>query len=147
MKLWVDDLRPAPEGWVWAKDPAEAISALATGEVEEMSLDHDLGGDLTSRPIVLWMCEMDVKYPGQQHWPAVVRVHSMNNVGREWLEGMIARYKPVEPRTCRYCGASIVFRLRGTWDWFADTGSALCASTNSPTWKHYPTHPVEGIDY
>jgi hypothetical protein len=102
MKLWVDDEREAPEGWVWAKDPAEAISALATGKVEEMSLDHDLGPDyrgeigdvMTTRPIVLWLCEMDAKYPGQQHWPAVVHVHSQNPVGHEWLQGMIDRYKP-----------------------------------------------------
>lgn len=30
--LWVDDLRPAPPGWTWAKSSAEAISLLAAGE-------------------------------------------------------------------------------------------------------------------
>ena len=51
-----------------------------------MSLDHDLGGDDTSRRIVLWMCE-------NEFWPDEVVVHSANPVGVEWLEGMIARYK------------------------------------------------------
>lgn len=26
MKLWVDDLRPAPEGYIWVKSVIEAIS-------------------------------------------------------------------------------------------------------------------------
>ncbi len=45
MRLWVDDLRPPPEGWRWARTAAEAVELLAGGEVEELSLDHDLGGD------------------------------------------------------------------------------------------------------
>lgn len=88
MKIWVDDLRPAPEGWVWAKTSKHAIGLLACGcPVEALSLDHDLGGDDTSRAIVLWMCETG-------NWPVEVRVHSANSVGCEWLEGMIERYHP-----------------------------------------------------
>ena len=95
MKLWVDDLRNPPAGWWWAKTSTAAIGALwmnhpeAVGErVEELSLDHDLGGDETARPVVLFMCE------NPWAWPETVRVHSANPVGVEWLEGMIARYKP-----------------------------------------------------
>lgn len=43
MKLWLDDVRPAPEGWVWARTNEDAKRHLLTGEVEECSLDHDLG--------------------------------------------------------------------------------------------------------
>lgn len=42
MKLFVDDLRPAPEGWHWAKTNTEAIRLLATKCVREVSLDHDI---------------------------------------------------------------------------------------------------------
>jgi hypothetical protein len=56
------------------------------GWITEMSLDHDLGGDDTTRPIVLWCCENDF-------WPVEVRIHTANPVGRDWLEGMIERYK------------------------------------------------------
>ena len=100
MKIWVDDIRPAPEGWHWAKTSQEAIELLENwrgvlrigmGRYDNvhsvMSLDHDLGGDDTTRPIVLWCCENDF-------WPVEVRVHSANPVGVEWLEGMIERYKP-----------------------------------------------------
>ncbi len=31
-RLWVDDLRPAPDGWTWAKSSSEAIALLEAGE-------------------------------------------------------------------------------------------------------------------
>lgn len=92
--LWVDDLRippPSSDTVIWAKTSDEAIGVLERArnsniKILYMSLDHDLGGDDTTRPIVLWCCEND-------YWPVDVGVHSANPVGREWLEGMIARYK------------------------------------------------------
>lgn len=89
MKLWVDDLRPPPPDgpYWWAVNSAEAILVLENNFPDEISLDHDLGGDDTTRPVVLWMAENDL-------WPQVVRVHTANPVGREWLEGMITRYGP-----------------------------------------------------
>jgi hypothetical protein len=92
-KLWVDDLRPAPDdSWVVATDSTFAINILISHKVlniplDLMSLDHDLGGDDTSRRIVLWCCETGF-------WPVEVRVHSANPVGVEWLEGMIEYYHP-----------------------------------------------------
>lgn len=99
MRLWVDDLRECPEygaaygAWAWAKTSHEAICCLKWWtKVEEMSLDHDLGGDDTTRPIVLWLCEQYAE--GNNYWPDKVVVHSANPPGRIWLEGMIERYKP-----------------------------------------------------
>lgn len=97
MRLWIDDLRPAPEGWVWTKSSQWAITILQASAdggsvIDEISFDHDLGGDDTTRPVALWLAEHDA-------WPPVVRVHSMNNVGREWLEGIVNRYAP--PGTLR----------------------------------------------
>lgn len=86
-QLWVDDLRTAPIGWVWAKSSAEAIGMLKVSSFDSISLDHDLGGDDTSRAVVLWMCEHDL-------WPPIVHVHTANPVGREWLTGMAERYGP-----------------------------------------------------
>lgn len=90
MKFWVDDERQAPKGWHWFMTSDEAIAALnfiAPAKVEAISLDHDLGGDDTTRPVVLWMC-------GNDYWPEKVYVHTANPVGREWLEGMVNRYGP-----------------------------------------------------
>lgn len=43
IKIWLDDMRLPPDGWVWAKTADEAIRLLKAGDVEEISLDHDLG--------------------------------------------------------------------------------------------------------
>lgn len=98
MKLWIDDLRNPKDfirdadEWTWAKDSFEAIAYLKKAmlkyiPVEAVSFDHDLGGDDTTRPVVLWMCENDF-------WPDVCYVHSSNPPGVDWLAGMISRYGP-----------------------------------------------------
>ena len=45
MKIWLDDVRPAPEGWLWARDEEEFWGLFAHGEPEAISLDNDLGED------------------------------------------------------------------------------------------------------
>lgn len=99
MKIWVDDIREPPNtSWVWKKTSSEAIEELeklmwytkngrTDRRPEYMSLDHDLGGDDTTRPIVLWMCE-------NEFWPKEVVVHSANPTGIDWLVGMVGRYHP-----------------------------------------------------
>ena len=43
MKLWVDDIRNAPdETWTVARTINAAINALKMFEFEEISLDHDI---------------------------------------------------------------------------------------------------------
>jgi hypothetical protein len=49
MKLWHDDVRPAPPGWTWARTNEQAIELLSGQhhhgyQVTEISMDHDLGG-------------------------------------------------------------------------------------------------------
>lgn len=43
MKLWLDDVRPAPPGWDHVKTVPDAKEALESGAVVKASLDHDLG--------------------------------------------------------------------------------------------------------
>jgi hypothetical protein len=45
MKVFLDDVRPGPEGWVLARWPEDVIELLMGGEVTHLSLDHDLGDD------------------------------------------------------------------------------------------------------
>ena len=58
-KIWLDDERPAPDGWILARWPQEAISWLASGDVTHISLDHDLGDDSrgTGYDVILWIEE------------------------------------------------------------------------------------------
>lgn len=100
MRLWLDDIREAPEGWHWAKDYEEAVAAMETGTVTEASLDHDLG-DRVSVPerngyrLTLWMAEHDC-------WPSKsVRVHSHNPVGATGMVAVVNRYGNYE-EPCRW---------------------------------------------
>lgn len=83
VRVWLDDRRPAPEGWVHVRTPEEAIELLRSGEVEELSLDHDLGLDVGARErtgydVLLWL-EREVA-EGRIRPPRLMSVHS-GNVG------------------------------------------------------------------
>lgn len=87
MNLWLDDERPAPEGWAWYLDIGLAKTALFAGLVDKMSLDHDLGeGKLTGYDLVKWCAETG-------HWSrSKPTVHSMNPVGAADMRSTIDRY-------------------------------------------------------
>lgn len=89
MKVFLDDERNTPDGWVRVFWPDEAIELLATGEVVEISLDHDLGDDQrgTGYDVVLWI-EEAVALRGFN--PPLIRVHSANSSAREKMEAGIS---------------------------------------------------------
>jgi hypothetical protein len=59
VKVFLDDERETPDGWVRAYWPLEVIALLESGAVEEVSLDHDLGDDDrgTGYDVILWIEE------------------------------------------------------------------------------------------
>ena len=77
MKVFLDDPRPTPEGWVRAYWPDEVIALLRSGRVTHLSLDHDLGDDArgTGYDVVLWI-EQAVAFDG--FVPPAIVVHSAN---------------------------------------------------------------------
>ena len=90
MKVFLDDERSTPEGWVRVYWPDEAIALLQTGEVTEISLDHDLGDDArgTGYDVVLWV-EEAVHLQG--FVPPRMHVHSANSPARvRMLAGIAA---------------------------------------------------------
>jgi hypothetical protein len=104
IKLWLDDLRTPPDGWVWAKTVDEAIDLFNDHVVTDASLDNDLGTDAEGNPLsegrhlALWMAEND-------HWPTnTIAVHSANPVGVDYMLGVITRYGPFirDGRTTRF---------------------------------------------
>ena len=99
MKLWIDDVRPAPEGYVWAKSVLKAqwyimnyeATYKATGDkkykIELVDTDHDSGdyfsdgGDYIK--FLDWLEETGRNYP--------IRIHSMNPVGVANMRAIIQR--------------------------------------------------------
>jgi hypothetical protein len=85
MKVFLDDERITPEGWVRVYWPDEAIDLLQSGQVTEISLDHDLGDDErgTGYDVVLWI-EEAVAVHG--FIPPSIKVHSANSSARQKME-------------------------------------------------------------
>ena len=76
MRLYLDDMRRPPVGWLLVKTAHAAIDVLKTVDVEELSLDHDLGEEHTGYDVAKWIVENNV-------WPARIILHTMNPVGRQ----------------------------------------------------------------
>lgn len=85
MRVYLDDERETPAGWVRAYWPEEVIRLLERGEVVELSLDHDLGDDAhgTGYDVVVWI-EEAVAVRG--FIPPRIAVHSANPAARARME-------------------------------------------------------------
>jgi hypothetical protein len=99
--LWLDDVREAPTGWVHVRTPEEAINLLRTGEVEAISLDHDLGlatpeAERTGYDVLAWL-EKEVATGTWQCEVPKIQVHSANPVGRRRMEQAIASIQRLSP--------------------------------------------------
>lgn len=81
MRVYLDDERVTPDGWIRVFWPDEAIALLKTGHVSSISLDHDLGDDArgTGYDVVLWI-EQAVALEG--FTPPEIVVHSANSSAR-----------------------------------------------------------------
>lgn len=107
LKVWLDDSRPAPSGWLRVTSVRNARKLVEAGLVREISLDYDLGWCAeclareehlkssgrrhcehtpTGYDLVAWMAETG-------RWPAAPpTVHSGNIEGGARMLGVIARY-------------------------------------------------------
>ena len=99
MKLWIDDVRPAPPGYIWARsvDGAKDLINIYSqridfdnnivDEIELIDIDHDAGiyarygGDYIK--LLDWLEETGHNYP--------IRIHSQNTVGVENMRRIIQR--------------------------------------------------------
>ena len=99
MKLWIDDLRPAPDGYFWCRTVDDAKYMISKyservigdhiryDEIELIDIDHDagdyaiFGGDYIK--LLDWLEETGRNYP--------IRIHSMNPVGVANMRAIIQR--------------------------------------------------------
>lgn len=85
MKLYLDDQRPAPEGWTLVKTPEQAIEHLKSNRVTHLSVDHDLGlsDDRTGYTVLLWIEERCFE---NAIAPPFITVHTANAGARRKME-------------------------------------------------------------
>lgn len=106
MKIWIDDVRPAPAGYVWCRSVSRAIKEIELFEqdiaydyyvynvpfedlekIEVIDMDHDAGdycqygGDYIK--LLDWLEETGRNYP--------IHIHSMNVVGVENMRRIIQK--------------------------------------------------------
>ena len=82
MRLYLDDVRPCPPGYVLAQTAPDAIGLLKTGQVTVISFDHDLGPTEagTGYDVACWIETQAHTSPGFQ--VPSYQIHSANPVGR-----------------------------------------------------------------
>lgn len=90
MKIWVDDVRPAPEGYIWRKSVNDAKELIAFSRafdvtISVIDIDHDAGdyasdgGDYIK--LLDWLEEEGISIP--------IHIHSMNPVGVQNMRAII----------------------------------------------------------
>lgn len=89
MDVYLDDMRPAPEGFKLVTSYEECIRTLSCCVVGVLSLDHDLGEGKTGYDVLCWLEEQTHKYPGFRI--PQIRIHSMNPVGRARMLQVLKR--------------------------------------------------------
>ncbi|MDQ0190619.1 cyclic-phosphate processing receiver domain-containing protein [Alicyclobacillus cycloheptanicus] len=87
IKLFLDDMRTCPDGYVLARNYDECILMLTACEVEVLSLDHDLGAARTGYDVAKWIVE-------KNRWPKQICFHTSNPVGRRNMQQLLQRYAP-----------------------------------------------------
>jgi len=92
MKIYLDAVRPTPTGWIAARSVEETIKHLQTGQVVELSLDHDLDDVAlgTGNTVLRWI-EEAVALRGFA--PPLMWVHTTNS---EAKSKMLAAIRLVE---------------------------------------------------
>jgi hypothetical protein len=105
MKLFVDDIRDAPEGWTLARTITEAITLLRmySLEITHVSLDHDISipvkvGDLvrpypspeTFRVVAYYMEQLILDEAGLMKDSVIITTHSANPEGRKAIVGIFS---------------------------------------------------------
>ena len=94
MKLWVDDIRPAPEGWYQARSVNVAKEMIIGNweNIEILSIDYDsgdynkFGGDYIN--ILKWLEEEEHK-TNKKIVTFPIQIHSMNPVGVQNMRNII----------------------------------------------------------
>lgn len=89
MKLWMDDVREAPDGWQLKSTVVDALVRIINLEnwtpVTELSLDHDMGaGNPNGYDLLYCMARLHLTVPK-------ITVHSMNPEGAEQMRAFIER--------------------------------------------------------
>lgn len=99
LKIWLDDVSPAPDGWIRCYWPIEVIALLKEQALCDvmLSLDHDLGNDNrgTGYDVLRWIERQVFKEDIVE--PPTIFLHTGNPVARDRMKEAIKSIN----RACR----------------------------------------------
>ena len=96
MKVYLDDERNTPEGWVRTYTVQETIDLLRNNEVTHLSLDNDLGSLDSAEEgfrVLDWLEEQVFVY--NKKVPEYIAVHSANAARAMYMNRVIERLKRI----------------------------------------------------
>lgn len=119
MKLFIDDIRPAPKGWYLARTVTEAIRLIDLYEWEAISLDHDIFFPCTfGEETITKMKNIDpfnahaskedftavarfitYRFKSPDDAPGTIFIHTANPVGYERLKAILEGFNVVRETT------------------------------------------------
>lgn len=88
--LWVDDCKPAPDGFAVARTYDDALRMLRRFDYAELYLDHDLGEARTGHDLLRQLIAED-------RVPPRVECISWNPAGRANILATLAEYRAARP--------------------------------------------------
>lgn len=134
IRLWHDDVRKPPPGWIWARTNDAAKEILTNNQVKVISMDHDLGGhELDPDAPDTWL----YKGPSTAEtglelvdWmifkakvPETVYIHSWNGPGAQrmaktfrakgYMNVYVRPYEAPAQPLCSSCGETNCWRVGG----------------------------------
>ena len=87
MKLFLDDIRREPEGYVLVRSFEDCIFELGTKAYDTVSLDYALGERFTGLDVLKWMVR-------NQKFPQKLNIHSTHAYGRAEMACYIRMHFP-----------------------------------------------------
>jgi len=104
MKIWLDDIRLPPKGWIHFKTIESLIPFVDENLeiIEKISLDHDLGLNIgTGYDFLNWL-EQKVFVENIKKLPKI-KIHSMNPVGKANMERVLQSLQNLIIKTSDDC--------------------------------------------
>jgi len=93
MKIYLDDERYPPIGWIRTKNVNSTITLLKTGRVVSLSLDHDLGTNKECGYDVLLWIEEQVFTNKTYKLPNNIYIHTANPSARKKMDLALNKIK------------------------------------------------------
>ena len=97
MKIWVDDLRPSPDGYIWCKSTNEALRLIVDNinNIEVVHLDHDMGDTFGGDAIII-LDELERLSRRKADFSEAVKniifkIHTANPVGADNMRRIIQK--------------------------------------------------------